>query len=91
MGRGRFIGPREEKVLVTNLLDALALDCRQNGRRSSGTLRGRLEPLRATFGAIRAVDMSGAAIEQYKASRLTTRTCKAPASPSPPSIGSWRP
>src|SRR5262249_15140653 len=47
MGRGKFIGPKEEKVLVNDLLDALVLDYQQNGRRSSDTLHGRLEPLRA--------------------------------------------
>lgn len=74
IGRGKFIGPMEEKVLMNDLLDALVLDYQRNGRRSSGTLRGRLNPLRAAFGTQRAVDVSGALIEQYKTDRLASRT-----------------
>ena len=33
IGRGRFIGPKEEKVLMHDLLDALVLNYQQNGRR----------------------------------------------------------
>ena len=74
MGRGKFIGPKEEKVLVNDLLDALARDYEQNGRRSLDTLKGRLEPLRAVFGLRRAVDVNGALIAQYKADRLAAKT-----------------
>jgi integrase len=74
MGRGKFIGPKEEKILLSDLLDALELDYRQNGRRSRDTLRGRLEPLRAAFGNHRTVDISGAVVEQYKATRLASKT-----------------
>ncbi len=71
IGRGKFIGPREEKVLVNDLLDALVRHYEQNGWRSIDTLRGRMEPLRAAFGTCRAVDVTGAAIEEYKSDRLT--------------------
>jgi integrase len=74
IGRGRFIGPGEEKVLVNDLLDALKLDYEHNGRRSTGTLKRRLESLRAALGTCRAVDTMGAAIEQYKADRLSAKT-----------------
>jgi len=74
IGRGKFIGPKEEKVLVNDLLDALVRDYEQNGRRSVDTLTGRLEPLRAAFGARRAVDVTGAAVEGYKADRLAAKT-----------------
>jgi integrase len=74
IGRGKFIGAKEEKVLVNDLLDALVLNYGQNGRRSVNTLKGRLEPLRASFGTRRAVDVSGSAIEQYKADRLVSKT-----------------
>jgi integrase len=76
IGRGKFIGPREEKVLVNNLLDALVLDYEHNRRRSLSTLKGRLEPLRAALGTCRAVDTMGPAIEQYKADRLAAKTRK---------------
>ncbi len=74
IGRGRFIGPQEEKILVNDLLDMLVTSYEQNGRRSTGTLRGRIEPLRVAFGAWRAVDVKGTAIVQYKTDRLTAQT-----------------
>jgi len=74
IGRGKFIGPQEEKVLVNDLLDMLVADYTQNGRRSTNTLTGRIEPLRVAFGFKRAVDVKGGAIEWYKADRLTAKT-----------------
>ena len=74
IGRGRFIGPDEDKVLVNDLLNALELNYQQNGRRSADTLKGRLEPLRAALGTCRAVDTMGSALEQYKAERLAAKT-----------------
>jgi integrase len=74
IGRGRFIGPKEEKVLVNDLIDALVLNYKQNGRRSLNTLTGRIEPLRAALGTARAVDVGGAVIEQYRADRLIAKT-----------------
>ena len=76
IGRGKFIGPKEEKVLVNDLLDALETNYEQNGRRSTDTLKGRLEPLRAALGTCRAVDTMGAAIELYKVDRLAAKTRK---------------
>lgn len=76
IGRGKFIGPNEEKVLVSDLLDAQLRDYEQNGWRSIDTLRARQEPLRAAFGTWRAVDVTGPAIEQYKSNRLVCKTKK---------------
>jgi integrase len=59
---------------MNDLLDALVLNYQQNRRRSSDTLQSRLEPLRAALSACRAVDISGARIEQYKADRLAAKT-----------------
>jgi len=74
IGRGKFIGPREEKVLMDDLFDLLVLDYKNNGRRSAHTLKGRLEPLRAAFGTCRAVDVRGSDAERYKADRLASKT-----------------
>ena len=74
IGRSKFIGPKEEKVLMNDLCDMLLLNYKQNGRRSSNTLAGRLEPLRAAFGTKRAVDVNGAMIEHYRANRLAAKT-----------------
>src|SRR5262249_44147819 len=60
----------EGRVLVAELLDAVAQDYVLNGRRSAATLAFRLVPLRTTFGDRRAQDLTTAAIEGYKAARL---------------------
>jgi integrase len=74
IGRGRFIGPKEDKVLVNDLLDGLVRDYQQNGRRSVDTLKGRLVPVRAAFGFRSNVDIPGALIERYKGDRLAATT-----------------
>jgi len=58
LGRGRFIGPSQERVTMEDLLTSLEIDYEVNGRRSRGTLKGRLVHLRAAFGNCRAVDVN---------------------------------
>src|SRR5262249_24912361 len=70
----KFIGPREEKVVMNDLFDALVRDYQQNRRRSLNTLTGRLEPLRDALGFHRAVDVNAAAIDLYKSARLAAKT-----------------
>jgi integrase len=55
---------------VSELLDALVTEYVTNGRRSWATLPSRLAPLRAAFADMRAVDLTGARVEEYKATRL---------------------
>jgi integrase len=74
IGRGRFIGPMEERLRGNDMLDALKTDYENNGRRSLKTLKGRLKPLRDAFGLDRAVDITEARIEAYKAARLSEKT-----------------
>lgn len=66
----RFVGPGEERVLLSELLDALEVDYRNNGRRSLDTLQYRLARLKKAFPFDRAVDVSEDRIERYKAARL---------------------
>lgn len=42
LGRGRFIGPSQERVIMDDLFTSLENDYAVNGRRSLGTLKGRL-------------------------------------------------
>ena len=74
VGKGRFIGPSEEKVTMDSLFDALKVDYQNNRRRSLGTLEGRLRHLRAAFENLRAIDVMEDRIERYKASRLAETT-----------------
>jgi integrase len=71
IGQGRFVGPSEERVLLTALLDAVKVDYEVNGRRSGWTLAYRLKPLRVTFAGERAVDVTEERIARYTQARLT--------------------
>jgi integrase len=73
IGRGRFVFG-EDKVRMEDLFGALELDYKNNGRRSTRGLKWRLAPLRTAFGEDRAIDVTEARIEQYKADRLTSFT-----------------
>jgi integrase len=70
IGRGRFIGPSEERVLLTDLLDTVVTDYKVNGRRSGWTLSYRLTPLRAAFAGERAIDVNEDRIAKYTEARL---------------------
>jgi hypothetical protein len=74
---GRFIGPKQDRVVFGELLDALVIDYKNNGRRSLDTLEAHMKPIRAAFGLDRAVDVTEARIERYKADRLADGKAKA--------------
>jgi len=74
VGRGRFIGPSADRVMMDDLLDALEVNYTINGRRSLGTLKGRIWHLRAAFGNMRAMDVTEERIERYKLARLQEKT-----------------
>ncbi len=73
----RFVPPSQERVLLSELLDGLLLNYRNNGRKSLRVLEYRLKPLLDAFGLDRAVDVTEPRIERYKATRLAEG--KAPA------------
>ena len=74
VGKGRFIGPSEERVLMDSLFDTLEVNYQNNQRRSLRTLKGHLRHLRAAFGDHRAIDVTEESIERYKATRLQETT-----------------
>jgi len=76
LGSGRFIGPSQERVTMEDLFTSLETDYEINGRRSLGTLKGRLVHLRVAFGNCRAIDVSAVKIERYKQARLAERTTR---------------
>lgn len=73
-GRGRFIGPSEDKVLIDDLLTTLEEDYALNRRRSTPSLKWRLRHLRAAFGGAKAIEVGEDAIDRYKTTRLAERT-----------------
>jgi integrase len=74
VGRGRFIGPREDRVTVDGLLDGLVTWYTMNGRRSGKALKSRLKHVRAFFGHMRAVDVDAARVDAYRQARLAEKT-----------------
>lgn len=73
----RFVGPSEDRVLLTDLLDALKVDYENNGRRSVATLAFRLTPLRKAFALDRAIDVTEERIARYVAARLADKMAPA--------------
>jgi len=84
IGRGKLIGPREEKVTFTDLATGLVQEYRLQGRRSLGALVGRIEPdgrldfnrvggrlrhLADFFGSDLALDITGDRIRAYQDTR----------------------
>ena len=74
VGKGRFIGPSQDRVAVDAILDAVVTNYKVEGYRSLQTLEGRIKHLRDAFGGMRAVDVSEALIEKYKEDRLKDTT-----------------
>lgn len=74
VGAGRNVTAAAERVTVGELLDALAIDCQTTGRRAN--LKAACTPLRAAFGHHRAVEITPAHIETYKAERLAAVTTR---------------
>jgi integrase len=70
---GRWVGPQQDRVTLAELLDALVLDYRNNGRKSLTALESHMRPLRAAFPLDAAIHVTEARIEKYKAERLATR------------------
>jgi integrase len=74
VGAGRHVEPKAERCTVADLLEGLELDYKNNGRRSR--LGPHLRPLQEAFGHWRAVDVTPAAIEKYKARRITEKSMR---------------
>jgi integrase len=66
----RFVGPQEERVSFSALLDLHVRDYELNGRKNLTSLKGNLKHLREAFGLDRAVEVTEARIERYKEERL---------------------
>jgi integrase len=69
IGRGRLIGPNEERVTFEDMAKDLERDYAINGKRSTETLGYRLRHLRAGFAVLRAVDITTDRIRAYITAR----------------------
>jgi len=74
VGRGRLIGPSEDRVRMDDLFQALETDYALNERRSAPGLKWKLRHLRPAFGNLPATAITEDLIERYKQTRLSERT-----------------
>ena len=65
MGRGRLIGPSEERVTFEDMAADLERDYAMTGKRSAKTLASKLKHLRAGFALTRAVDITTDRVRVY--------------------------
>ncbi len=78
----RFIGPEQERVMVTDLLDSLALDLGRRGAKALKSHLSHVKPVRQFFGLDRAVEVSTKRLEAFIAAEETRpgKKRKSPAS-----------
>jgi len=77
-GRGKLIGPQDERVTVEELLTDLDVDYRNYGRASLRTLKTHIPPLIEQFRFARAVDVTTSrlqhAVAKWQAERVANAT-----------------
>jgi integrase len=77
LDRGELVTPEKRRLTVGELLDALVTWMSNQGRRSADKMVSHLKPVRAFFGHMRAVAVTSALVERYKAERLRTGKARA--------------
>jgi integrase len=73
----RFVGPAEERVTVSELLDDLIVHLRNKGAKAVASFASHLKPVRAFFSLRRAVEVTTAMLERYTADRLAAGKARA--------------
>lgn len=68
IGRASFVGPQQERMKVSNLLDALEEDYKLRAK-DSPQFRAHLKRILAYFGTWRAVEVSAEAVDKYISGR----------------------
>ncbi len=70
----RFIGPEQERVTVSELLDSFLLSLEMKGAKSLYSVKSNVATVRAFFGDLRAVDVTTKRIEAFIAAELDIKT-----------------
>jgi integrase len=73
----RFVGPKEERVTVDELLDALKIHLETKGSKAVKTFVCHMKPIRAVFGPVRAVDLATVRVERFVQARLGEKKARA--------------
>jgi integrase len=68
IGAKSFIGPKQERMKISELLDAIEADYELRGK-DSAQFRAHLNHIRAYFGAWRALEVTAEAVDKYIAER----------------------
>jgi integrase len=76
IGAKAFVGPKQERIKVSELLDALEDDYKLRGK-DSPQFKAHLKHIRAHFGAWRALEVTAEAVDRYIAERLEKGTAEA--------------
>jgi integrase len=73
----QFIEPKNERLTVDQLLDALAVSLELKGARSIGSFKSHVKPIRKEFGYMRAINVTADMVEKYSKARLKAGYAKA--------------
>lgn len=73
----KFIGPKEERVTVDELLDDLMTHLRNQGAKAVASFVSHLKPVRAFFAVTRAMDVTTSMAERYIEERLAAGKARA--------------
>ncbi len=76
IGKATFVGPQQERMKVSKLLDALEEDYKLRDK-DSPQFRAHLKHIRECFGAWRAVEVSAEAVDKYISARQEARSAPA--------------
>ena len=67
---GRFVGPKEERITVAELLDQYVADLRLRNAKAPDVMETRCRPIKVALGHLRAVDVTTPLLKSYIAERL---------------------
>jgi integrase len=73
----RFVGPKEERLTVGELLDGLVLHLETRGAKAMASLKSHVAPVRESFGLERAIDITTTRVEAYMVQRLAAKKARA--------------
>ena len=77
LGLKKFVGPKQDKVLVKEILDALEADYRLREVKSLPQVLAHMRPIREAFGHRRAVNVTSESVDRYIESSLAEGKAKA--------------
>lgn len=70
VGAGRYVGPKEERLTVGELLDQYVADLKLRNTKAPGVVERRCRPIKVALGHLRVVDVTTAILKGYIAERL---------------------